>query len=64
MTDLTPEQTAELNERHRARMERKKAIIDAKIAGEDVVATAEENARQSLDPAFRLAELMRQAPRS
>jgi cob(I)alamin adenosyltransferase len=35
MTDLTPEQTAELNERHRARMERKKAIIDAKIAAAD-----------------------------
>jgi cob(I)alamin adenosyltransferase len=35
MNDLTPEQTAELNERHRARMERKKAIIDAKIAAAD-----------------------------
>ena len=35
MTDMTPEQTAELNERHRARMERKKAIIDAKIAAAD-----------------------------
>jgi cob(I)alamin adenosyltransferase len=35
MTDLTPEQTAELNERHRVRMERKKAIIDAKIAAAD-----------------------------
>ena len=35
MTDLTPEQTAALNERHRARMERKKAIIDAKIAAAD-----------------------------
>jgi cob(I)alamin adenosyltransferase len=35
MTELTPEQTAELNERHRARMERKKAIIDAKIAAAD-----------------------------
>jgi cob(I)alamin adenosyltransferase len=35
MTDLTLEQTAELNERHRARMERKKAIIDAKIAAAD-----------------------------
>jgi cob(I)alamin adenosyltransferase len=35
MTDSTPEQTAELNERHRARMERKKAIIDAKIAAAD-----------------------------
>jgi cob(I)alamin adenosyltransferase len=32
---MTPEQTAELNERHRARMERKKAIIDAKIAAAD-----------------------------
>ena len=33
MTDIkveqSAEQTAELNERHRARMERKKAIIDA-----------------------------------
>ena len=35
MTELTPEQTAALNERHRARMERKKAIIDAKIASAD-----------------------------
>ncbi|WP_440964574.1 cob(I)yrinic acid a,c-diamide adenosyltransferase [Massilia sp. GER05] len=35
MTDMTPEQTAELNERHRARMERKKAVIDAKIAAAD-----------------------------
>ena len=35
MTEMTPEQTAELNERHRARMERKKAIIDAKIAAAD-----------------------------
>lgn len=35
MTDLTPEQTAELNERHRVRMERKKAVIDAKIAAAD-----------------------------
>jgi cob(I)alamin adenosyltransferase len=32
---MTPEQTAELNERHRARMERKKAVIDAKIAAAD-----------------------------
>jgi cob(I)alamin adenosyltransferase len=35
MTEMTPEQTAELNERHRARMERKKAVIDAKIAAAD-----------------------------
>jgi len=35
MTDLTPEQMAALNERHRVRMERKKAIIDAKIAAAD-----------------------------
>ena len=35
MTDLTPEQTEALNERHRVRMERKKAIIDAKIAAAD-----------------------------
>jgi len=35
MTDLMPAQTAELNERHRVRMERKKAIIDAKIAAAD-----------------------------
>ena len=35
MTDMTPEQNAELNERHRARMERKKAVIDAKIAAAD-----------------------------
>ena len=35
MTDMTPEQTAALNERHRTRMERKKAVIDAKIASAD-----------------------------
>lgn len=35
MNELTPEQTAALNERHRARMERKKAIVDAKIAAAD-----------------------------
>ena len=35
MTEMTPEQTAALNERHRARMERKKAIVDAKIAAAD-----------------------------
>jgi cob(I)alamin adenosyltransferase len=35
MTDLTPEQTEALNERHRVRMERKKAVIDAKIAAAD-----------------------------
>jgi len=35
MTEMTPEQTAELNERHRTRMERKKAVIDAKIAAAD-----------------------------
>ena len=31
----TPDDSAALNERHRARMERKKAIIDAKIAAAD-----------------------------
>ena len=35
MNDLSPDETAALNERHRARMERKKAIIDAKIAAAD-----------------------------
>ncbi|QNA87809.1 cob(I)yrinic acid a,c-diamide adenosyltransferase [Massilia sp. Dwa41.01b] len=35
MNDMTPEQTAALNERHRVRMERKKAIIDARIAAAD-----------------------------
>lgn len=35
MTDMTPEQLAALNERHRERMERKKAVIDAKIAAAD-----------------------------
>ncbi|AXA93961.1 cob(I)yrinic acid a,c-diamide adenosyltransferase [Massilia sp. YMA4] len=35
MNEPTPEQTAALNERHRARMERKKAIVDAKIAAAD-----------------------------
>jgi cob(I)alamin adenosyltransferase len=32
---MTPEQTETLNERHRARMERKKAVIDAKIKAAD-----------------------------
>ena len=32
MHELTPEQTAALNERHRERMARKKAIVDARIA--------------------------------
>src|SRR3954471_2941026 len=35
MNDMTPEQSAALNERHRARMERKKTVIDAKIAAAD-----------------------------
>jgi cob(I)alamin adenosyltransferase len=35
MTDTTPDDTAALNERHRQRMERKKAVIDAKIAAAD-----------------------------
>ena len=35
MNDMTPEQMAALNERHRARMERKKAIIDARIQAAD-----------------------------
>jgi cob(I)alamin adenosyltransferase len=35
MNELTPEATAALNERHRVRMERKKAVIDAKIAAAD-----------------------------
>lgn len=35
MNDMTPEQNAALNERHRVRMERKKAVIDAKIASAD-----------------------------
>ena len=35
MNQLTPEDSAALNERHRARMERKKAIVDAKIAAAD-----------------------------
>jgi len=35
MNDMTPEQTAALNERHRVRMERKKAIIDARIGAAD-----------------------------
>jgi cob(I)alamin adenosyltransferase len=35
MTEMTQEQTAALNERHRQRMERKKAVIDAKIAAAD-----------------------------
>jgi cob(I)alamin adenosyltransferase len=33
--DLIPDDTAALNERHRQRMERKKAVIDAKIAAAD-----------------------------
>jgi len=35
MNDMTDEQTAALNERHRVRMERKKAIIDERIAAAD-----------------------------
>ena len=35
MNDMTAEQTAALNERHRVRMERKKAIIDERIAAAD-----------------------------
>ncbi|AKU22631.1 cob(I)yrinic acid a,c-diamide adenosyltransferase [Massilia sp. MB5] len=35
MNPMTSDDTAALNERHRARMERKKAIIDAKIAAAD-----------------------------
>ena len=35
MNNLSPDETAALNERHRARMERKKAVIDAKIAAAD-----------------------------
>ncbi len=35
MSTMTPEDTAALNERHRQRMERKKAVIDAKIAAAD-----------------------------
>ncbi|WP_313177990.1 cob(I)yrinic acid a,c-diamide adenosyltransferase [Massilia sp.] len=35
MNDMTSEQTAALNERHRVRMERKKAVIDARIQAAD-----------------------------
>ena len=35
MNDMTPDEISALNERHRARMERKKAVIDAKIAAAD-----------------------------
>jgi len=35
MNDMTDEQTAALNERHRVRMERKKAVIDERIAQAD-----------------------------
>jgi cob(I)alamin adenosyltransferase len=35
MSTMTPEDTTALNERHRQRMERKKAVIDAKIAAAD-----------------------------
>ncbi len=35
MTELNPPETEALNERHRQRMERKKAVIDAKIAAAD-----------------------------
>ena len=35
MNDMTPEDTDALNLRHRQRMERKKAVIDAKIAAAD-----------------------------
>ncbi|MCD2519626.1 cob(I)yrinic acid a,c-diamide adenosyltransferase [Massilia sp. G4R7] len=35
MNELNPSETEALNERHRQRMERKKAVIDAKIAAAD-----------------------------
>jgi cob(I)alamin adenosyltransferase len=35
MNEMTPDEIAALNERHRVRMERKKAVIDAKIAAAD-----------------------------
>ncbi|SFD97581.1 cob(I)yrinic acid a,c-diamide adenosyltransferase [Massilia yuzhufengensis] len=35
MNDMTPHEIEALNERHRQRMERKKAVIDAKIAAAD-----------------------------
>ena len=35
MNDMTPEEIQALNERHRQRMARKKAVIDAKIAAAD-----------------------------
>lgn len=35
MNDINPDDTLALNERHRQRMERKKAVIDAKIAAAD-----------------------------
>jgi len=35
MNDMTPDELEALNERHRQRMERKKAVIDAKIAAAD-----------------------------
>ena len=35
MNDMSPDEISALNERHRARMERKKAVIDAKIAAAD-----------------------------
>jgi cob(I)alamin adenosyltransferase len=35
MNSMTPEDSTALNERHRQRMERKKAVIDAKIAAAD-----------------------------
>ncbi|KFI09041.1 cob(I)yrinic acid a,c-diamide adenosyltransferase [Massilia sp. BSC265] len=35
MNEMTQEEVAALNERHRQRMERKKAVIDAKIAAAD-----------------------------
>jgi cob(I)alamin adenosyltransferase len=35
MNTMTPDEIAALNERHRVRMERKKAVIDAKIAAAD-----------------------------
>ena len=35
MNDMTPDEIAALNDRHRARMARKKAVIDAKIAAAD-----------------------------
>jgi cob(I)alamin adenosyltransferase len=59
MADTTPDDTAALNERHRQRMERKKAVIDAKIAAADkkigIIIVNTGNGKGKISSAFGMA---------